>query len=69
MVGSKGMPWEDNDTYGAVNTTTIISLQGKPTAPSYELRSTITLSIFGMPSRDYPEFRLVSAGGEPSDCC
>jgi hypothetical protein len=61
------MPWEDNDTvWGGLYNSNYIASWG-PTAPSYEMRGTISPAVFGLPSHDYIEFRFEAAGGEPND--
>lgn len=63
------MPWEDNDTIwaGQYDNNYIASWGGS--APSYEIRGTVSPTIFGLPSHSYVEFRFEAAGGEPSDDC
>jgi hypothetical protein len=63
------MPWEDNDTvWGGQYNSNYIASWG-PSAPAYEMRGTVSPSIFGLPSHDYVEFRFAAAGGEPAACC
>ena len=64
------MPWEDNDTvWGGEYNNNYIASSG-PTAPSYEMRGTVSPAVFGLGQNYYVEFRFEAQGGEPSqDCC
>jgi hypothetical protein len=63
------MPWEDNDTVWAGEYNNNYIASWGPSAPGYELRGTVSPSIFGLPAKDYVEFRFQALGGEPSDDC
>jgi hypothetical protein len=63
------MPWEDNDTVWAGQFDNNYIASWGPTAPGYEVRGTVSPSVFGLPANDYVEFRFQALGGEPSDDC
>ena len=63
------LPWEDNDTIWAHQYDSNYIASWGPSAPGYEVRGTVSPSVFGLPSGDYVEFRFAAAGGEPAQCC
>ncbi len=64
------LPWEINDTVWAGQFDNNYIASWGPSAPAYEVRGTVSPSVFGLPSHDYVEFRFEALGGEASaNCC
>jgi len=63
------LPWEDNDTVWAHQYDSNYIASWGPSAPAYEVRGSVSPSIFGLPAGDYVEFRFAAQGGEPAQCC
>lgn len=63
------LPWEVNDTVWAGTYDSNYIASWGPSAPSYEVRGQITPSVFGLPPKDYVEFRFEAESGEAAACC
>ncbi len=63
------LPWEDNDTvWGGQYNSNYIASWG-PSAPGYDLRGQVSPSVFGLPPKDYVEFRFQAQSGGTAACC
>jgi hypothetical protein len=59
------LPWEDNDTVWNHQYDNNYIASWGPSAPPYEVRGQVSVSVFGLPATDYVELRFAAQGGNP----